>query len=276
MIQIDFLPEEYRRRRRLRHARLWWGVVAGVFGLAVTAATVVQGGVYWAVTRQYEALEADYRSAHNLDQELAALDAQIASARESANLYSLLRTPWPKTQLLAALSAPLSPSLHWSEIHLREVPLAASPTTAPSEPENPAALPPAVADHKLLENSERSRETVIEIIGIAKQLEPLHAYVDALERTPLLRRAELRSLETQPNDRGSSEFRFTLVVYVRPGFAEDPQLVSEAGASAPVDAPAPAELNEPASDANHVQPAAVEPDLVTARELTPTQPGVSP
>lgn len=266
MNPIDFLPEAYRRRRRLKQARLWWGVVAGVFGLAVTAATIVQAGVYWSVTSQFDALEADFRSAHNLDQELAALEAQIATARESANLYAFLATPWPKTQLLAALSAPLTPSIQWSELHLREVPLAAATTpgapAAVAESENPETLPPAVADHKLLENSELSRETVIEISGLAKQLEPLHVYVDALERSPLLRRAELRSLETQPNAQGASEYRFTLVVFVRPGFAEDPQLLSEP------------EVSPTAEPATPGEPEATPPatELTTLAE----QPGVAP
>src|SRR5258706_14981392 len=100
MKNIDFLPEIYRHRRALRHARLWWAGVAVLFSLAIGGTAATQWLFRRAIATQIAMVEPQYAAALQQDAQSAALQVKLAEAEELAGLYLYLRHPWPRTQLL--------------------------------------------------------------------------------------------------------------------------------------------------------------------------------
>ena len=173
MQTIDFLPEHYRERRKQRRVRWWWALIVCMFGGIV------------AVTASLQWLE---------------IETKVSALSHSANLYTFLKHPWPKTQILAAIAKPLPQELQLSSVRITESLIAkpvkpASPETQTAEP---APAPhPAVADLRQLHDAHESQRLVVVVEGSAKEVEALHGYLESLARHPLIAEARLNSMETR-------------------------------------------------------------------------------
>ena len=129
MHDIDFLPIEYRRKHERRQSQPWLIVAAtAVVGL-VAAAAIVQHCRWRYVQGQLAAIQPAYETAVNLQDRLAEIQKRLGSVKAGAELYTYLRHPWPRTQLLSALLRPLP-----EEITFLQVQIFRQPAAGPAAP----------------------------------------------------------------------------------------------------------------------------------------------
>jgi hypothetical protein len=222
MKSIDFLPEIYRKRETLRRARWWWAGVAVLFAGAVVASAMAQGWLRHSLHEQLDALAPEFAAAQVQAQELSGLQAQIQRAGHEASLYTFLTSPWPRTQLLAAVVAPLPEAIQFTQIRiLDEEQARAAPQAGPRPPihnDKPAATAtPAEGDLARLREEAERRQTAIEVEGQTADIPRLHQYVADVHNSPLIAAVQIKSLETSPNAE-LNQTRFTLRLLVRPSY----------------------------------------------------------
>lgn len=227
MKDIDFLPDVYRHRQVLRHARLWWGGVAVLFSLAIGATASFQYYFRHRLNVQLAAIEPQYAAALQRDAELADLKAQVTATEELAALYLYLKHPWPRTQLLAAVAAPLPETIRLVDLRLIEEsanvaiqPVGDRDVNNDSGKTGSAEIPSAKALLARLRSEFDRTSTILELSGQASSIDELHTYVDSLARFPLIASASLKGLESGGEARTDGSSRFHLRVVIRPGHGQ--------------------------------------------------------
>jgi len=224
MKSIDFLPDVYRQRDALQRARLWWMTVVVMFGGMIMAAALGQAWLRHSLVEQLDSLAPEFAAAQARVQELAALQTQVARAGQEASLYTLLQSPWPRTQLLAEVVRPLNESIQLTRLALTEEELAktALPSIQRNDKQAEDAAAKASAAEKdltrLQEESDR-RQTAIEIEGHTDAVQRLHDYVSQLNRSPLIATATIKSLETATSAH-QNRTRFTLRLLVKRSYCQ--------------------------------------------------------
>lgn len=255
MKNIDFLPNAYRERNALRHARAWWGVVVLIFGTVILATASVQFTWRRGVQAELDAIEPQYLAAKQRDLELTSLQKQIQAASEAAGLYTYLQHPWPRTQILASIAGPLPATIHLHELHLGEevLPIIATETTSgkrrtAAKDKDAPKLPPGQQDLAALRQDCDTKQTVVELSGIAEDAQQLHAYVSALGKSPIIAAAQLKSLEAVSEGEGKASAlpegvsnrlagtRFSVRLVIRPGYGQpggpEPKAAAKRGSTA--------------------------------------------
>ena len=227
MKNIDFLPDQYRQREALRHARLWWCSVVLIFGTAIGLAAGAQLWLRRGIQQQIDELDVQFAAAEGQVRELAKLQSEIAQAGRSASLFTFLDDPWPRTQILAELVRPLPETVRLTQIHIGEEALqqAAQPEAGPRrrgarhEQQEETKLAPAQQDLEQLRTEAAQRQTYVELEGLAGDVPQLHRYVAEIGRSPLVAWAQINSLETTEDEMQGRRTNFTLRVIVRAGYA---------------------------------------------------------
>jgi hypothetical protein len=226
MQEIDFLPAQYRQKHVRRQWQPWRIVVVVAFVVLLVAAVLSQQNRKRQAERELAAIMPQYELAVSRNRRLAEIQAQLSTARNAAELFTYLRHPWPRTQLLAALWAPLPEAVTLRELKITpEMPQGRaqsqrrSRTKSEAEDGELAKLPPAVRDLKRLRDECDTTQTVVLISGMTSESAALHRYLGELGRASLFTKADLDSLESAENDpAGTLQFRATLVV--RPGYGQ--------------------------------------------------------
>jgi hypothetical protein len=230
MQTIDFLPQVYRERNDLRKARTWWAVVLMVFGTVVVSTASIQYTWRRTVVRQLDDLGPRYAAAMLRDAELARLQTQIQAVSDAAGLYTYLQHPWPRTQLLAAVVAPVPKSIRLTDVLLTsevtvqttsdEASVASRRARGRAE-KNEKREPPARQDLARLRDECDTQQTVVHITGTATDVQELHVYVGELGKSPLVASALLKSIEAIPQEPGASpKIQFRVQMVVRPGYGQ--------------------------------------------------------
>jgi Tfp pilus assembly protein PilN len=220
---VDFLPPEYRqqhaRRRKLGQQVLIGAIVVGL--VAVASA----GQACWAkrVRREMDALTPQCERVAAQTAELNKLQAELQVAQAEAQLLTYLRHPWPCTQLLAALTAPLPDSITFREIRIgRQANRAAelmdrAPRLDRQALEKMLAqLPRAGRDLKTLRDQCDHAPLAISLLGLASDSAAVYRYLDELSKHRLLAKVDLVSLENASHQQDQLEFK--VAVLVRPGY----------------------------------------------------------
>ena len=127
MSDIDFLPIEYRQRVRQRQSQSWRIVVAAAMIGLVAAAAITQHYRWRRVRADLADVTPAYVAAVNLQSRLAGVQRQLDQARACAELYTYLRHPWPRTQLLTAMLGPLPEEITLQRVQILREPADASP-----------------------------------------------------------------------------------------------------------------------------------------------------
>lgn len=225
MQQIDFLPAEYRQKHAQKRGRSWRLIV--MLGLATSVLTAAwsQHQSRCRVEEELEAIVPRYEAAVGQNAELAELQSQLCLAQADAELLTYLRHPWPRTQILAAVLAPLSDDITFEKLHISREATSGSQsaerlsrTERQAEEEKTAKLPPAARDLKLLRGQIDQSRTVVIISGVTTESAALYRYLGELGKTALFAKCELESIESVENDGGTLRFNATLVV--RPGYGQ--------------------------------------------------------
>ena len=226
MQDIDFLPVQYRQKRVQRQSQPWRIVVAVAFAVLLGAAAFTQQGRKRQAEKRLEAILPQYELAVSQNRKLAELHARLNTARNAAELFTYLRHPWPRTQLLAALLAPLPEGITLEQLQItRQLPQDRAPPERYFRTENKAKddeldkLPPATRDLIRLRDEFDKNPTLVLISGTTRESAAFHRYLGELGGASLFTKANLDSLESPENDpAGPLEFRATLVV--RPGYGQ--------------------------------------------------------
>lgn len=226
MHDIDFLPAEYRQQHAQRKRQVWQVLVAVLF------AGLIGLGVFSQHLRRRQ-LQAELAATEQLRQEaarqnddLAELQSRLQVAQADADLFTYLCHPWPRTQILDALLAPLPDEITFRKLAIEVVaPAGQTPaerrsrTDKKTEEETLAKLPPATQDLKQLREDFDPRQTIVTIVGATTDSAKLHAYIGRLNRAYLFQKAEVDRIEKSTSDPEAAE-TFSATIIVRPGYAQ--------------------------------------------------------
>jgi hypothetical protein len=219
MQTIDFLPDYYRERRKQRRVRWWWALIVCLFGGIVLATASLQWLNVQRVKRELLQLETQCTAFRQLDQQLLELETKAAALSHSANLYTFLKHPWPRTQILAAVVHPLPREVQLTSIRISETLIAKknAPTATPEAiAETVKPSHPAIADLQLLHDTHEAQRIVVLLEGSVKDAETLHQYLEALGNQPLVAEARLNSMESRKLETHSLVV-FQLHITIKPG-----------------------------------------------------------
>jgi hypothetical protein len=227
MHDIDFLPVEYRQRHAQRQSRPWQIVAAvAIIGL-VAAAALTQNHRRRKVQDELAIITPAYEAAVNQQSRLADVQARLKTANAAAGLYTYLRHPWPRSQLLTALARRLPKEITLQQVQiLREVATASSaaevrtPVDKKTEEENYKSLPPAERDSSKLRARLDPLQTVVILAGTATESALLHRYIGDLEATDIFDKAELDCVNSVGSGKGSTVLQFRAVLLVQPGYGQ--------------------------------------------------------
>ena len=229
MKSIDFLPEVYRQRQELRRNRIWWGIVMLIFSVAIGSTAAAQRYLRRSIQAEIDDLAPQFDEAQKQVHRLAQLQAENRTAGELAGLVTYLEQPWPRTRLLAEVVGPLPEAVGLRELFVtedevarpsEEDPSGPRRRNRPSEQQQMAKMSGALSDLETLRRIHDYRRPVIEISGTVADVAILHDYVARLGRSPLVTRAQIKSLESPPTVTLEQPTQFTLRLLFRPSHGQ--------------------------------------------------------
>jgi hypothetical protein len=230
MKNVDFLPARYREKNAQRKTQAWRGGVAAAFAGLLAAGWLGQLEIRSLVQAQLDDVRRQYDHVTDQGRKIAALQSELREARAEAELLTYLRHPWPRTQLLASIAAPLTEAITLRKVAIRQEEKFASPLAAPAVA-NAAAPGGELADAKAaaaaLPRAERTLKKLREALdeapltvtleGVSRDSAALHVYVGKLAESEWFSEAELRSVERLADDQPAA-LRFVARLVVRPGY----------------------------------------------------------
>lgn len=227
MHDIDFLPVEYRQKHAQRQSQPWQIVVGVAIVALVAAAALAQQYRRHRVANDLAMILPVYDAAMNQQNCMVETQKRLEVARASADLYTYLRHPWPRTQLLAALVAPLPETITLQQIQvLREAPAAAAttelrqPLDKKAEEERIKSLPPAQRDLLTLTGRLDPLQTVVVLTGTTTEIASLHHYIGELDATDIFDKAELDCFNSIDANKSGAVLQFRAVLAVEPGYGQ--------------------------------------------------------
>ncbi len=229
LIDLDFLPQKYREenaRRRAHAARL---AVVGLLAGLVLLAGWMQRRTRLALESEMQLVDQQHAAAQARVDRLTELQRQLVERTARAELITLLRHPWPRSQVLAAVVEPLPQAIRLDEIRLaqetnlqRPSPSDRAAPTKKKTDEQPEALDPAKQDLKTLRAEQQDKVLVVLLGGETSDVAALHFYLARLAKHRLIAKAELRSLERANGQDTKSAFRARLLVRTPYGWPGGP------------------------------------------------------
>lgn len=244
--QIDFLPDKFRHAVRRRRASYWRVLVVVLFVAVFIAAVGGLQAVRRIVRHQFDQTNSRYTVAQAQEKLLKDREAKLAELRAHADLITFLRHPWPRSNLIEQLFAPLPNTVVIEKLHLgnelRPVPAAAASSEAATET-NPAR--DASTDLVEIRKAVETNDVVIRLEGTTIDQPQLHLYLHQLAGGKMFRRADVESIEVAKTEAVAGGIvceasRFTARIVVRAGWglADGPSIteLSKRTGAAPTDA----------------------------------------
>jgi hypothetical protein len=220
MVDIDFLPIEYRRKHLHRRQRSLH-ITGAVLILALLVAAAVAQHIHWrSVQAELAEISPAFEAATRLQSQWKNVQKRLKDVRARAELYTYLRHPWPRSQLLAAVLRPLPDDITLQQVHILHEPTEAS-AAGTSDGKSKAArqewCTAASRDLAGLRDRMDSTQTVVVLMGTATASSTLHRYLGALDSNDILSKTELDWFDNA--DEGKS-VRFRVVLAVQPGYGQ--------------------------------------------------------
>jgi Tfp pilus assembly protein PilN len=227
MNDIDFLPSEYRREHSRRRRQVWQiAAIAFVTG-TVSLAALVQSRTAANLRSNIDVLAPRYQAAEKRNNRLGELRTKLQDACDQAELFTYLRHPWPRTQIISALLHPLPEGITLRKVRIsnrlsREArrPDVRSQAQREAEEKRLASLSPAAHDLEELRGRVDRMRTEVSISGTTAQSAILHTYVGKLARENFFTKAELESCETDKRSKNAQK-QFEIDVLVKPGYGQE-------------------------------------------------------
>lgn len=226
MTHIDFLPQDYRREHTRRRQQVWQiAAVALVTGI-IAVGSVFQFQTIANLRSRMDNLMPQYRESETRNKRLAELKSKLEDARDQAELFTYLRHPWPKTQIVAALLRPLPENVALDKIRIsRKLPAGMrrqnlrSQADREAEEKRLASLSPAARDLEQISCDVDQMQTEVAVSGTTTEPAALHEYVGKLGSESLFSEAELESIELDKRNK-EGQMKFELHVLVQPGYGQ--------------------------------------------------------
>jgi hypothetical protein len=226
MADIDFLPLEYHQQHARRQVKPWRVVVVVSAMLLLGVAIVTQ----YCQRRQAERDLAATTAAHDVATEQnaawAKFQTQLQSVRTEAELFTYLRHPWPRSQLLAAAVTPMPREITIHQIQIAGETLAGSRVVdarpraeIKAEEERLLKATAAQRDAKRLREEFDKQRPFVRIAGITTDVAALYRYLDSVASGSYFAKAELRSIESVDTPQGPV-MHFQVFLQVRPGYGQ--------------------------------------------------------
>jgi hypothetical protein len=241
MHDLDFLPVEFRQSHAQKRWQPWRAIVMAALAVLVVGGVASQHLRRRHFESQLQRILPAHQTALGQQSRLSGLQAGLQRIKADAELVAYLHHPWPRTRIIEALLDPLPQqvTLEHLEIH-REAPASknagrfpqppAAPRDKQSEAKPQEALPPAAGDLKQLRDTFDPQQTVIAISGVSTDSDALHEYLGRLAHGRLVAKAELVSIDREPETGGMSlaasqpapveTVRFHATVTVKPGYGQ--------------------------------------------------------
>ncbi len=224
MQQIDFLPRRFHEQVAARRARIWRVTLLVSFGLVVCLAGTGQYLFYRSAKADLEGVFSQHAAAVDKAAKLAQLQRDLDEARQFAALYTYLQHPWPRSQLLAAVTRNLPASVTITE-------LSVSDEIQPALAAGGAAQVPAAAEQETPDQAARrdlhalrgrhdTTRCVVQLTGVTTDAAALHLFVMVLGNSSLFAEAKLDSLEAIRGGKDRHISRFLVQLVVRPGYGQ--------------------------------------------------------
>jgi hypothetical protein len=221
---IDFLPKEYRQAGRQRKSTTLRVAVGIAFLAVILAAALYQQYLRRLANQQLAGLMPQYERAQQQMQHLAEVQKSLQGEEKQAELWTYLRHPWPRSQLLAILAESLPDAIQLEQVSVAREPL-------PVTEHNPAALAPKPGESELAKLSPTQRDLivlrdqwdrtqiVVICVGVTDDTLALHQYLEQLSRDKLLMKVDVASMERLNGDT-KGRIRFTARCVVRACYAQ--------------------------------------------------------
>jgi hypothetical protein len=217
MRDIDFLPIEHQRERR-QHRSQTVQIATVVIICALAAVTAfMQEHRRRQIRDELAVIAPVYNAAVSRKTQMNDLEQQWCGAKADAELYTYLRHPWPRTQLLAALISPLP-----NGITLQEVQIEQEPADSPQgkDAENAKMHLPIAAQRDLARFRSRLDvlPTKIILTGTAAENVILSRYLNDLENVGFFEKADLDCIRHVENGHNGGVVQFRATVSVLPPY----------------------------------------------------------
>ena len=178
---VDFLPIEFRQQDARRQVQPWRIVVVVTFALMLTAAAFTQVRHRRYVEAELGAVQPYFEEAGRLKSRLTEFQAKLQTVESDAGLLTYLRCPWPRTQLLTVLLAPLPAEIGLYQIQVTtetptEQPVAENRSQADrkADEEKLRKAPPSCRDLKRLREEFDKAQTLVRIAGTTRDTGALY------------------------------------------------------------------------------------------------------
>ncbi|MCE5303737.1 MAG: hypothetical protein LLF97_11620 [Planctomycetaceae bacterium] len=227
MQEIEFLPLEYREKHARRQSRPWQIFAAmAIVGLMAAAASV-QYELRHELRSELAVVSPVHEAAVDQSHRLADAQSRLKLARGRAELYTYLRHPWPRTQLLAALVERLPNAITLQQIQVVRETAAARPTSdrrsaaeRKADAERLKSLGPADRDLAEIAGKLNPMTTVVVLSGVTTDAIALHHYMGELDATDVFDKAELDCFNAVEAGQGGVALQFRAVLNVLPGYGQ--------------------------------------------------------
>jgi Tfp pilus assembly protein PilN len=241
MRDLDFLPVEFRQTHAQKRWQPWRAIIMTVVAVLVVGGVASQHLRRCRLERELEGILPAHRAALRQQSQLSGLQAGLQRIKAEAELVAYLHHPWPRTRIIEALLDPLPPqvTLEHLEIH-KGAATSKTPGPFPQPPAAPPdreaeakaqeALPPAARDLKQLRDTCDPQQTTIAMSGVATDSDALHEYLGRLAHARLVAKAELVSIERDPESGRApgaagqplsvETVRFHATLTVKPGYGQ--------------------------------------------------------
>jgi hypothetical protein len=228
MKEIDFLPARYREQHAQRKKQFWRLVVVAAYAALLCAAAWTHTSRRRQLEAQVKAAAVQHAAVSVQGEQLARLQEELRQVQAEAELYTYLRHPWPRTQILAAIVSLLPKSAQLEELRLQRQ-QAIDPAAAmlrdraraaaanPGEAK-PDTRPLARRDLEALQEIIDESNVAVSLAGVTTDEAALHIYLGQLGDDPLFAKVELVSLERMEGKQGVSRFRARAMVV--PGYGQ--------------------------------------------------------
>lgn len=223
MKELDFLPAAYRERNAVHKARLCQIAMIVSFGAITTLAACFQFALHQSAKRELASITKQHEDALSKTTLLAALRSDVDRNRQFAELYTYLKYPWPRTQMLAEITRNLPPQVTLRELTIVEE---APKTNGRSgviavevAKQQATGDTPAKEDLDLIRRQQDRTRSEIQISGTTTDSGALHLFVMALNGTPLFASAKLHSMEAVAGS-AQAQANFFIRLTVRPGYGQ--------------------------------------------------------
>jgi hypothetical protein len=226
MVEIDFLPLEYHVRHARQQVKPWRIVVVILAVLLLAVAAITQFVQRRATQSELDAAVAVCEGAARQNAEWATFQTKLQTLRSEAELFTYLRHPWPRSQLLSAVVAPLPREISIYQMQVAGEAPAEQPTAdarpradIKAEEEKLHKAPPAVRDGKRLHEEFDKERTFVRIAGVTTDAAALYRYLNVVSKDRLFSKVELRSIESVDTPQGPV-MHFQAFLQVCPGYGQ--------------------------------------------------------